>query len=124
MRTSASLKSNLTYTKRLAKAVLDGVTTAPKGTTDHVFTPVLRDAVWAPIAIGAAIGLLSTSLNRKNRSGYKVAAGCLIGSALGFGAGVAWASRDYSGAVARITMKRVNTVRDAHWLEKNPIAYA
>jgi hypothetical protein len=124
MRSSPSLQSNLTYTKRLAKAVLDGVTSAPKGTAARSFTPASSGAVWAPMAIGAAIGALTTSLAGKRRSGYNVAAGCLLGSALGLGAGMAWASREFGGAVARGTLRKVNDVRDARWLEKNPIAYA
>jgi hypothetical protein len=124
MRTSPSLKSDITYVGYLAKAVLDGVTSAPKGTANRAFTPVLSSTVWKPTAIGTAIGVLSASLSRRHRSGYWMAVGGLVGSALGFGAGVAWASRDFTGAVARGTIRKVNSVRDARWLEKNPIAYA
>jgi len=119
-----SLECNAAYVRRLAKAVLDGITSAPKATAGKTIPSFLRGSGWAPTAIGAAIGVLSASLSRKRRSGYRLAVGGLAGSALGFGAGVVWASRDTTGAIARRTIQKVNSVRDAHWLEKNPIDYA
>jgi hypothetical protein len=50
--------------------------------------------------------------------------GGLVGSALGFGGGVAWASRGFTGTAARHAIRGVNNVRDARWLERNPIDYA
>jgi hypothetical protein len=124
MSTSPSIKSDLAYIGYLTKAVLDGITANPKETATRAFTPVLTAALWTPVAIGAAVGALSAALGGKNRSGYRAALGGLVGSALGFGAGVGWTSRDFTGAVARSTIRNVNSVRDARWLEKNPITYA
>ena len=124
MRTSPSLESDITYIRYLTKAVLDGVTSAPKGTAGRALTPVLTSALWMPMAIGAAIGVFSVNLGTRHKSGYRMAVGGLVGSALGFGAGVAWISRDFTGAMARSTIQRVSGVRDARWLAKNPIAYA
>ena len=124
MITSASLKSDVTYIGNLTKAVLDGFTSAPKGIAGRELTPVLTTALWTPTAIGAAIGVLSASLSRRRTSGYKMAVGGLVGSALGFGACVAWTSREFTGALTRSTMRKVNSIRDARWLEKNPIDYA
>jgi hypothetical protein len=124
MRSSQLLKSDVNYIKRLTEAVLDGITSPPRAAADRAFGPILTTALWTTAAIGAAIGALSVSLNRRRTSGYRVAAGGLLGSALGLGAGVAWTSRDFTGAVARNTLKKVNNVRDARWLEKNPIDYA
>jgi hypothetical protein len=124
MNTLSSLKSDLTYIAYLTKAILEGLTTAPQCAADRAWAPVLTAAVWTPTAIGTAIGILGASFSRRNRSGYKVAVGGLLGSALGFGAGVSWTSRDFTGAVARSTLQKVNMVRDARWLEKNPIDYA
>lgn len=124
MRTSQLLKSDITYLRRLTEAVLDGITSAPAGTTDRPVTPVMTASLWTPTAVGAAIGAIIASLSRRQTSGYRVAAGGLVGSALGLGAGVAWTSRDFTRAVARSTARKVNGVRDARWLEKNPIDYA
>jgi hypothetical protein len=52
------------------------------------------------------------------------ALGGVVGGALGAGIGAAWGSRDFMRKVARGAIKDVNAVRDAHWLEKNPITYA
>ena len=124
MRSSPSLKSDIIYIGYLTRAVLEGITSAPEVTACRAFTPVLTAAVWTPMAIGAAIGVWSARLSRKNRPAYWVAVGGLLGSALGFSASIAWTSRDFTGAVARSTIQKVNSVRDARWLEKNPIDYA
>jgi hypothetical protein len=113
-------KSDIRYVRSLVEAGVGGAVTAWKGTGYRAFTPAVRGAVWAPAAVGAAIGVLSVFLNRnRRRSGSSVALGGLIGSALGFSAGAA-----FTGTAARAAVKNVNALRDAHWLEKNPIAYA
>ena len=114
MKTSQSLRSDITYVRCLTRAVLDGITSAPETTADGAFAPILTAALWTPTAIGAPIGVLTARLGL----------GGLVGSALGFGAGVAWISRGITEAVARSTMQKINSVRDARWLEKNPIDYA
>jgi hypothetical protein len=124
MRVPRSLKSDITYIRTLTKAVLDGITTVPETTADRASTPVLTTAVWTPTAIGAAIGALSAGLAKKHRYAYRAAAGGFLGSAIGFGAGVAWQSRDLTRAAARSTIQKVNRARDVRWLEKNPIDYA
>jgi hypothetical protein len=96
---------------------------ARKAADGRPLRPALTRAVWAPTAAGAAIGVLSVCFSTR-RSGASVAVGGLIGSALGFGGGVAWASRGFTRDVARRAIRNVNVVRDARWLEKNPIAYA
>jgi hypothetical protein len=122
--TSLSLKSDFAYLTYLMKAVLEGVTAGPKEIAAPRSTPVLSAAVWTPTAIGAAIGAVGAGFMRRRSSGYRAAVGGLLGSALGFGAGVGWISRNFTASVARQTMQRVNRVRDARWLEKNPINYA
>ncbi len=119
---TASLKSDITYFGKLLGAGWDGVTSARKA-DDRSAASAWTAAVWTPAAIGAAVGIVGASF-RNRRSGYRVALGGLIGSVLGLGSGVAWASRDVTEAAARNAVRRINTVRDARWLEKNPIAYA
>jgi hypothetical protein len=119
-----SLKSEINYVADLFGAATDGVVSAWKATNNAVLAPRLTAAVW-PTVIGAAIGVLGGCLERKShRTDHRVVACGLIGSALGFGAGVAWTSRAFTRAAARGAIRKVNAVRDAHWLEKNPIAYA
>jgi len=118
-----SLKSDVSHFINMIQGGWDGAI-AVRTTGVPAFTPAWTDAVWAPAAIGAAVGAWSTSWNSRRRSPYSVALGALVGSALGFGCGMAWASRGFTGAVARSAIGRVNDIRDARWLEKNPINYA
>jgi len=48
----------------------------------------------------------------------------LLGAAIGFSTGMAWGTRRLTGDMARGAKKNIDTARDAHWLEKNPIDYA
>jgi hypothetical protein len=118
--TAEPLKSDVAYVRSLVEAGIDGAMSAWKGKGYRAFTPALTGAIWAPTAVGATLGILSVCLNR-NRRGfrYRLALGGLIGSAVGLGAGLA-----FTGTAARNAIEKVNAARDAHWLEKNPIAYA
>ena len=124
MRTPRWLESDVTYVRQLAEAGVDGVTAVWNGPGDRRLAPVVRNSVWVSAAIGGTVGALSALLVRRRRSGYGTALGGLVGSAIGFGGGVAWASRGFTGAIGRSVIQKVNGVRDARWLEKHPITYA
>ena len=124
MKTPQWIDSDLRYARDLAEAGVHGVSSVWNRSGDRPLPPVLRNSVWVAAAIGATVGALSALLGKHRKSGYRVARGSLVGSAIGFGGGVAWVSRDFTGAVARSVIENVNTVRDARWLEKNPIDYA
>jgi hypothetical protein len=121
---SGAHESNLSYFRRLVEAGLEGLVSAGEGSRDAAFNPALTPAVWAPTAIGAAIGTLSAVMGRDRRSGSSIMARALVGSVFGFGGGMAFASRGVIRTAARSSARKVNAVRDARWLEKNPIAYA
>jgi hypothetical protein len=40
------------------------------------------------------------------------------------GGGVAWSSRGLATDIGRSVLRKVNAVRDEHWLAANPIDYA
>jgi hypothetical protein len=119
-----NVKSDLVYARKLVEAGVNGVATAWEKAGDRPLEPMTGSAVWMPAGIGAAAGLLSVCLNRNRRSASSLAAFGLLGSVLGFGAAVAWASRDFSGTAVRTARHKVNTLRDARWLEHHPIDYA
>jgi hypothetical protein len=123
MTSSSLLASDIAYFRNLIKAGLNGITSA-RNERSGVFTPRWKAAAWTPALVGAAVGALSTCFDKKNRSVPRAAIGGLVGSALGFGGGVAWASRGFTGTAARHAIRGVNNVRDARWLERNPIDYA
>jgi len=114
------MRFDLTYFKQLLGAGLDGIAAARQESHGRV----LQTVDWTPTAIGATIGALGTRLVRREKGASSVAIGGLIGSVFGFGAALAWASRDFTGPAARKTLRSLNAVRDAHWLETHPITYA
>jgi hypothetical protein len=114
------MKPGAYYIVDLIHAGMDGAVTAEKTT---IVPQTLVQSVLAATAMGAGVGAAAAALN-KRRSKYEFAVKALIGGAVGLGCGLAWASRGYTGSVARGAMRKINDVRDARWLEKNPIDYA
>jgi hypothetical protein len=124
MRIPASLKSEFTYSRKLFEA---GLNAAGDGARNETLGPEFARAAraaWVPAAVGVAVGILGVCLVTKSRSGRGALVGGLLGGIIGFGGGVAWGSREATSAIARRAAKNVDEVRDQHWLEKNPIAYA
>ena len=117
-----SLESSIVYLRQLAEAGLDGVASALHEMEDRR-SPV-NTALWAPTAIGAAIGALSTRLPKKRRSASRAAIGSVVGSIVGCSAALAWGSRRSFVPAARGALRGLNAARDAHWLEANPIDFA
>jgi hypothetical protein len=123
MRTGAR-RSDISYARDLVEAGLGGAASAWKGSGNSETMPAFASGVWAPAALGAGVGLLSVWMKRSGRKSLTcMALGGLTGTALGLGAGVVWASRVFAGSVARGALRKVNVVRDAHWLQQHPIAY-
>jgi len=48
----------------------------------------------------------------------------ILGGTLGFGVGFLWESRRMLMSIGNCAKKKVDQVRDEHWLENNPIDYA
>jgi hypothetical protein len=69
---------------------------------------------WVSAAIGAAVGIGSAWLAADRKSRYGILLGGVVGGSLGYG----------GAAIAPTAIRKVNDLRDARWLEKNPIAYA
>lgn len=74
--------------------------------------------------VGACIGMLGSRLSRNGKPVSRACAYGILGGAIGFGVGLAWRTRRLTTSVAQGVMENVNTARDEHWLEKNPIDYA
>jgi hypothetical protein len=119
-----SLESEMTYLKALVAAGLGGIASPQNRANSRVYTPPFDTVLWTPAAMGAAIGACSARWLGKRKSASGVAMGGLVGSMVGCGAALAWASRRLIGPAARSAAQRVNAVRDARWLEANPIDYA
>jgi len=76
--------------------------------------PRSTSAALVSAAIGAALGVGSAYFSRARKPGYGMLLGGVLGGSLAYGA---WKS-------APNALHRVNALRDARWLAKNPICYA
>jgi hypothetical protein len=121
------LKSEVKYGRRVLHAGIEGTRSGQEAfLKGRRLTPYINDSVCkalAPAAMGACIGVLG-SLTQKHRSVGRVLAAASLGGAIGFAAGIAWESRGLTGSAVRGALKRIDKVRDEHWFERNPIAYA
>jgi hypothetical protein len=121
----ALLKSELGYATDLIGAGVNGIVSGWKERGQLRSASVRKPAVLVSAAAGLAIGILGVCLKTRRHSlGYRAVIGGLAGGALGLGVGMAWESRSLTGGAARGAVRKVNAVRDAHWLAANPIAYA
>ncbi len=119
---TGSLTSGMVYAWDLVGAGIQGAGSALKTKGDRSPARSIARSCLAPALIGAAMGAF---FGRKKRtSGFRMAMAGAVGTAIGAGGGVAWATRSITGAAARQAASNINTLRDARWLEKNPIAYA
>jgi hypothetical protein len=114
----------LAYWKDLAGVALDSVGSARRELDPKILRFPLHSSVWAPAAIGGAIGALGTTMAGKRKPSSKTVVGGLIGTVLGLGAGLAWASAPRLRPVIRTSARRMNAIRDARWLATHPIDYA
>ena len=108
--------------KGLAAAAWGGAASARKEVSGKKVGLSLRPSLYVPMAVGAALGAAGAAKRRRRSS--TVAVGGAVGTVIGLGAAVAWASRHFATAAARAAVRNVNAARDAHWLELNPIDYA
>ena len=124
METARSLESDLAYLKRLVGAGLEGIRSTRHEPDGGNPRSSLQTTVWKPTAIGATLGMLGVRAIGKRRSASSVTMGALVGGVLGFGASRAWKFRRFVSPAASAALRRVNAVRDAHWLETHPVDYA
>ena len=122
-----TVKENIAYSKELLEAGIEGANTARKEvlasaeTTDLV-TSAAQES-WQPATIGVLAGAICGVLADDRRPLRGVIAGGLFGAVLGFAGSFAWKTRPLTSAMARKAGKRINQVRDGHWLTKHPINY-
>ncbi len=122
-----TVKENVAYSKELLEAGIEGANTARKEvlasaeTTDLV-TSAAQES-WQPATIGVLAGAICGVLADDRRPLRGVIAGGLFGAVLGFAGSFAWKTRPLTSAMARKAGKRINQVRDGHWLTKHPINY-
>ena len=129
MTTLEWIETTVDYGRSLISSGLEGARSARNKTLAGApVTSALINSVrdsWMPAVIGAYVGALGASLGHRRRTHYGTVMGAsLLGAAIGFSTGMAWGTRRLTGDIARGAKKNIDTARDAHWLEKNPIDYA
>ncbi len=122
-----TVKENIAYSKELLEAGIDGANAARQEvltaeTTSDLVTSAAQES-WQPATIGVLVGAICGVLADDRKPLRGVIAGSLFGAVLGFGGSFAWKTRPLTTAMARKAGKRINQVRDGHWLSKNPINY-
>jgi hypothetical protein len=122
-----TVKENFAYSKELLEAGITGANTArqevlaAEETTDLVASATQES--WQPATIGGLAGAVCGVLADDRRPLRGVIAGGLFGALLGFAGSFVWRTRPLTSAMARNAGKRINEVRDGHWLSKHPINY-
>ena len=122
-----TVKGNIAYSKELLEAGIEGANTARKEVlaseeTIDLVTSAAQES-WQPATIGVLAGAICGVLADDRRPLRGVIAGGLFGAVLGFAGSFAWKTRPLTSAMARKAGKRINQVRDGHWLTKHPINY-
>ena len=122
-----TFKENIAYSKELLEAGIDGANAARQEvltaeTTSDLVTSAAQES-WQPATIGVLVGAICGVLADDRKPLRGVIAGSLFGAVLGFGGSFAWKTRPLTTAMARKAGKRINQVRDGHWLSKNPVNY-
>jgi hypothetical protein len=121
------LKSEAKYGRNVLHAGLEGSRSGREAFLNgRPLTPYLNKSVCKaliPTAIGSCIGVLG-GVTQRNRSAGRILAAASIGGAIGFAVGIAWENRGLTRSAVRGAAQQIVKVRDEHWFERNPIAYA
>jgi hypothetical protein len=128
MNVKAWSKSTAGYSRKLVDSAVDGIRTGEgEFLVDGRLTPYLAKGATrslAPAAIGMILGAYCGCLRHEGRGTARILTGCVLGGLIGFGAGMVWETRYLTESIGTNVRKRVQSVRDEHWLEENPIDYA
>ena len=121
-------RSEVHYGRRILDSGLEGIRSGEEEFLHgKPLTPYVGKSVRAalvPAAIGACLGLLgSFPVSRSEKTSRMLYLG-LLGGAIGLTAGLAWESRRITESAARGALQNIHKVRDEHWVEKHPVAYA
>ena len=121
-------KAEVEYGRRVLDSGLEGVRSGQEAFLHgRPVTPFFRESfrkALVPAAVGAGIGILAGCPKSGHRSVVRVLTSGLLGGLIGLTAGVVWESRFLAASAAGGALARIDKVRDAHWLERNPIDYA
>jgi hypothetical protein len=120
-------KSEVEYGKKVLNSGLEGARSGEEAFLHgNPPTPYLTDSVrraLVPAAVGACLGALSSVPGNDRSIGRMLVFG-LLGGLIGFSSGMTWESRALTESAVHGALQNVHKVRDEHWVEKHPVAYA
>jgi len=121
-------KSEVEYGRKILGSGLEGARAGEAEflngrTLDQFLSESALEAL-KPAALGACLGVLGSRLGKESNSIGKMLLFGLVGGAIGFGAGIAWQTRRLTASAAKGALRSTHKLRDEHWVEKHPIAYA
>ena len=127
MSISEKIKTNLAYGQELLESGVDGAKEARQAVleaeeTSDMVTVAAQES-WQAAAIGVMAGAIVGVLADDRKPARGVVTGGLLGAVLGFAGSFAWKTRPLTASMVRGASKRIGTVRDEHWLAKNPVNY-
>jgi hypothetical protein len=121
-------KSNADYGRELLHSGIEGARSGREAFLNgESLTPYLSESVRGalkPAVLGACAGVLGSYPGSQKKSIIRTLVYGLLGGAIGFGAGLAWESRDLTASAAGGALEKIGRVRDEHWLANHPIDYA
>lgn len=127
MSISETIKTKLAYGQELLESGVDGAKEARQAVleaeeTSDLVTVAAQES-WQAAAIGVMAGAIVGVLADDRKPARGVVTGGLLGAVLGFAGSFAWKTRPLTSSMVRGASKRIGTVRDEHWLAKNPVNY-
>jgi len=120
--------SEVEYGRKILDGGLEGVRTGREAFLQgEPLKPYLGESARKALpsaAFGAFLGVLASLSCKQSRSTGRSLFFGLAGGLIGFGAGMAWESRELTESAASEALRKIQRVRDEHWVEKHPVAYA
>ena len=121
-------KASSEYGRKLVNSGLEGARSGQEeflhGKSLKPFLSESARHALAPAVVGACLGVLSGKADNGDRANGKAFAYGFLGGLVGFGAGMAWESRELTESIAFGALRTITKTRDEHWLEQHPIDYA
>jgi hypothetical protein len=121
-------RAEVKYGRRIVDSGLEGVRSGEQEFLHgRALTPFVAQSLRAaliPAAVGASLGVLAGLPVGRNDRASRMLFLALLGGAIGLSAGLAWESRRMTESAARGALENIHKVRDEHWVEKHPVAYA
>jgi hypothetical protein len=123
--------SEIEYGRKVLDSGIEGIRSGRDAFLEgNPFTPFLNESArkaLKPAALGACVGGFLGALGagpENHRSIGKMLIFGLLGGAIGFSTAMAWEGRRLAEIAASEALRNIHKVRDEHWVEKHPVAYA